>query len=224
MAVQRTNTCRSHGHPEFQIAYDQALIPVEDDVHWFIGWLENSVAQGKRITPGQTCQVGWIVTEVRLGESGSLSLWEPDMRQVPVVWTESVTNTLAHLRLQKDVVESVLSASDLSFPSMLQSSIVCARLGQTEGLVLERTKPSESDSGWFCGCRGGNHDHNNAGELRRVSLYEAAVRYAPQIVPYLALPAGVLIGISGGAPKVFQDGKPLVFKPESFLAARHSGR
>jgi len=224
MAVHQTTSCRRHRHPEFRITYDPALVPVEDDVRWFVGWLEEAVAGGELFADGQTCQVGWIVTEVRAGPDGCLALWEPDMRQMPVARVESVSYTLAHLRRQKDVCESVLAARELSFPSMLQSAIICTRLGKTEGVVMERSEPSGSDSGWFCGCRGDKHDHNSISELRMVSLYEAAVRYAPQIVPYLALPEGVLIGADDAAPTIFRHGQPLAFKPGSYLAMRYRDR
>jgi hypothetical protein len=58
--------------------------------------------------------------------------------------------------------------------------------------------------------------------LRKVSLYETAVRYAAQIVPYLALPEGVLLEVGAGAPAIFRDGERLTFRPGSCLAARHS--
>lgn len=48
MAVLRTTNCVRYQHPEFRLTYDPAIVPVEDDVKWFIGWLEQSVAQGTR--------------------------------------------------------------------------------------------------------------------------------------------------------------------------------
>jgi hypothetical protein len=221
MAVMQTTSCRRHRHPEFRITYDPALVPVEDDVSLFVGWLEEAVAGGERFADGQTCQVGWVVVEVRVGEYGALALWEPDMRQLPLARVESVSYTLAQLRQQKDVCESVLAAEDLSFPSMLHSAIICTRLGQTVGVVMERDTASGADSGWFCGCNAEDHDHNTVGELRKVSLYEAAVGHAPQIVPYLALPAGVLLEAGEGAPTIFRDGQLLAPKPGSYLAAQY---
>ena len=76
MKVLRTTTCGRHGHPEFRIAYDPAVDVVPRDAEWFLGWLEESVAEGTRYKAGQTCQVGWLVTEVRQDESGDLALWE----------------------------------------------------------------------------------------------------------------------------------------------------
>ena len=223
MAVLRTTNCRAHGHPEFEIAFDPALVPVENDVHSFLAWLEQSVAEGEHYLPGQTCQVGWAITEVRSAGDDSLSLWEPDMQSMPIVWEQTVSRTLRDLRLQKDVVESVLSPDDLSFPSLLQSGLICTWLGTTTGLIMERVEGSGNDSGWFCGCYDADHDHNDAAELKCVSLYEAAVCYAPQIVPYLALPSGILLSVCDGIPTINLNGEPLEFKPGSLLATRQSG-
>lgn len=220
----RTTTCGRHGHPEFLIPYDPAVAVVSADVEWFISWLEESVAEGVRFKPGQSCQVGWSVTEVRQHESGDLTMWEPDMRSLPIEWLEGVSHTLMQLRVQKDVVESVMGAEELSFPSIRQSVIICNRLGRDRDVVIERVEPNGADSGWFCGCRQESHDHNDAHELRRVSLFEAAFRHAPQIVPYMALPPGMLVYLSAGAPALFRSGQPLEIRTGSYLAEKDNGR
>jgi hypothetical protein len=221
MIVMRTTSCSLHGHPEFQINYDPAIVKVKGDARWLVDWLEEAVARGERFTHGQTVQVGWGIAQVHAISDGALELQEPDMQQFPIAWAASVSQTLAHLRQQKDVCESVLTGNDLLFPSMLQSAIICTQLGKTREIVMERQVPSGSDSGWFCGCSGKDHDHNAISELRRVSLYEAAVCYALQIVPFLALPESVLLTAGRGAPTIFRHGEPLAFKPGSYLEARH---
>jgi len=222
MAVLRTTACGRQQHPEFRITYDLALVPVEGDARWLVAWLDDAVAAGERFVNGQTCQIGWLVTEVREGPDGDLVLWEPDMKQLPLAWVESVSYTLAQLRRQKDVCESVLSPGDISFPSMRQSAIICTRLGQTEGVVMERQAPSGSDSGWFCGCIGDDHNHNSVSELQKISLNEAAVRFAPQIIPYLALPEGVLLETRKGSLTIFRHSERMEFKPGSYLAASYA--
>jgi hypothetical protein len=221
MAVLQTTSCRSHQHPEFRITYDPAIVPVENDVRWFAGWLEEAVAGGKRFSAGQTCQVGWLVTEVRDAGDGQLTIWEPDMRQMPVAWVESVSSTLSHLRRQKDVCESVLAGDEISFPSMLQYALICTQFGRTDCVLMDRQAPEGADSGWFLGCTEVDHDHNSVSEIRKVSLFEAAVSYAPQIVPYLALPEGVMVVLGEGAPRIFRNGERLTIKPGSFLAESH---
>jgi hypothetical protein len=220
VAFLRTTSCRRHGHPEFRVTYDGAIVPVDGDVKWFIDWLEESVARGVRYSPGQTCQVGWVTTEVQQRSDGDLAIWEPDMQQMPVVWVEGVSHTLAYLRLQKDVVESVLSPTETSIPSMRESAIICTRLGKENEILMERTTAEGADSGWFCGCRAEDHDHNDVSELLRVSLFEAVMRYARALLPYLALPVGTLVALGTESPVIFQDGERLSFKPGSYLERR----
>lgn len=218
MEVLHTTTCARHGHPEFRVSFDPKLVPVPDDVRWLVGWLEESVARGVRYEPGQTCQIGWLVAEVRAGADGTLELWEPDLQHMPVQWVEGVSRILGHLRLQKDVAESVPDA-EFEFPSMRQSGIVCTRFARAETLILDRAEPKDHDSGWFCGCADEDHDHNSMNELCRVSLYEAAMMSALRIVPYLALPPGALLELGTGVPTIFLNGEPVAFKPGSFLDA-----
>jgi hypothetical protein len=161
-----------------------------------------------------------MTTQVRQRPDGDLAIWEPDMQHMPVVWVEAVSRTLAYLRLQKDVVESVLSPADVSIPSICESAIICSRLAHAEEIVMERASPKGTDSGWFCGCRGKDHDHDNVTELTRVSLYEAAVCYSRAIVPYLALPAGTLLSVGSESPVIFLEGERLSFKRGSYLARR----
>jgi hypothetical protein len=220
MKFLRTKSCAKYGHAEFKIQYDPAVVVVEDDAKWLIGWLEDSVSQGSQYTPNQTCQIGWGLTQVRPCPGGELTLWEPDMLHFPIQWSEGVTRTLAHLRLQKDAVESVLPADSTLFPTMQQSALICNRLMDGEGIVLERAEPKNSDSGWYCGCRNNDHDHNNADELLCVSLYDVALR-APQVVQYLALPPEMLVAIDSEGPIVFRNGQQLDFRPGSFLAAKY---
>jgi hypothetical protein len=221
MITVRTSTCGRHGHPEFRLAYDPAVVVVVSDVEWLLGWLESSVAEGAQYRPDETCQIGWGVAEVRLHESGDLTLWEPDMQSMPIEWREGVSATLAQLRLQKDVVQSVLDVEDLLFPSLLEAALICNRLGRRDDIVMERSEPEGSDSGWYCGCRDADHDHNDPDQLLRVSLYEAASCYAPGIIPFAALPPGVLVDVARGVPEVFQEGTPLTIRPNSYLAARY---
>lgn len=216
--VLHTTTCARHGHPEFRVRFDPKLVPIENDRRWLIGWLEESVARGERFQPGETCQIGWLVAEVRAGADGALELWEPDFQHLPVQWVEGVSRTVAQLRLQKDVFESVLSSGH-AFPSMRQSAIVCTRFARAETLILDRAEPKDHASGWFCGCAEEDHDHNSMNELCRVSLYEAAMMSALRVVPYLALPPGTLLELGTGVPTIFVNGEPVAFKPGSYLDA-----
>lgn len=219
--IRQTQTCRQHQHPEFRLTVDPK-VGVEPDVDWFLRNLEDSVAQGKRYADGETFQIGSMFTLIRSNDDGTLSILEPDMIEMPVKWVDSISWTLAILRLQKDVVESVLSSDDMSFPSMLQSCIVCNRLKSDEEFVLDRTEPAGLDSGWFAGCRG-DHDHQDPNQLERTSLFEAVVKRCRGMVSYLALPEGILVGVRKGTLSIFQGENQLEFRPGSYLHCLYGG-
>jgi hypothetical protein len=214
--IERTTSCHRFQHPEFRITFDPSVV-IQPDVQGLLQLLQDAVARGERFADGETFQVGWMFTTIRRNEEGTLSILEPDFtRQIPIAWIDSVTHTLRHLRVQKDVCESVLSSEFLSFPSICQSAIICNRLRDGDSFMMSREKPSETDSGWFCGCRD-EHDHQDVDELAVVSLYEAAVRYQQQIIPYVALPAGTLLSAGNGAPSIYLEQTRLQFEPGSYL-------
>ena len=220
MSVVTTSRCTRFDHPEFQISYDSALVPVAEDVAWLVRWLEDTVERGARYLPGQTIQVGWSLVQVREVNDGFLSLWEPDWATMPINWVESVSHALSHLRVQKDVVESFIPAVEMAFPSLQESAIICSRLGDEGELVLDRFEPKGHSSGWFFGCADVDHNHNDAAQLQVLSLYEVSVRRTSRVIPYLALPPGTLIELCAGCPHVFQGDRPLAFAPGSYLARR----
>jgi hypothetical protein len=163
-----------------------------------------------------------MLTMIRKNDEGTLSVLESDMVQMPIAWIDSVNNTLVHLRRQKDVCESLDPVQDLTFPSLLQSAIICKNLGKTKTFIMDRQPPKDNDSGWFCGCAGEHHDHQEVKELARVSLFEAAVKHESGIIPYLALPPGALLSVGPEGPSVSINENRLSFRPGSYLAARHA--
>jgi hypothetical protein len=142
---RRTTTCARNRHPEFRVCYDPSII-IDPDIGCFLESLEWAVANGERYSGGQTFQIGWMVTMIQENDEGTLSILEPDMKQMPIAWIDSVNHTLVHLRRQKDVCESVLPAQELSFPSTRQSAIICTQLGKDKGFILDRKEPAGRDS------------------------------------------------------------------------------
>jgi len=200
----RTTRCSLHGHPEISIRFDEALA-LEVDAKWLVAFLESSVAQGVKYEPGQTLQIGWIVTKIEQSGANLLRLVEPVPGTPPIAFVDSVTRTLADLRQQKDVVESFIPRLEMDFPSMRQSALVCGNLSIPEGAVMVRDAPDGAYSGWFFGCENPHHDHNDPVNLARVSLYHVGCQN-PGVIKYLALPAGTLIqGLAGVKPRVFFD-------------------
>lgn len=183
-------------------------------------WLEQTVSRGTKYLPGQTIQMGWSLFQIRESDDGLLSLWEPDFGSSPIVWIEGVSRTLAHVRLHKDVVESVLPVSEMTIPSLREAAIVCTRLSDASALVLDRQLPEGQSSGWFFGCADRDHNHHDKAQLRLVSLYDAVVT-APRTLPYLALPAGTFVILDASQPHIHRHDAPLPFRAGSYLAALH---
>lgn len=214
-----TTGCGSHSHREFVLEYNPSVVP-SSDVTWLLTFLERSVAAGTRYEPGQALRVGWADTLVTGSEDGQLTLLEPDwLGWLPFTYVPSVTKTLLHLRRQKDVGESLDLLDRLSFPSFLQSALVCNQLGARDCGVMERVGGGGHDSGWFLGCGAPDHDHNDPGNLTRASLYEVAC-LLPGTAQFCALPPGVNLAFGGERSLIVSlDGREVAIREGSYLHA-----
>lgn len=215
-----TQKCGEHGHAEISVQCEDtsALSP---SLHWFLGWIENEVAGGRRFHPEQNVQVGWSVLEVRQRTDGTLALFEPDFQSLPVRFVDSVSNTLLHLFLQKSVAESLGLEGELAIPSLRDSAIVCTKFGSTKGFTMSRVTPGPADSGWFFGCDSQTHDHQSPGTLGRLSLYEAVIRHDNRTIPFLALPPDTFVGFGGAVPYFSREETELAIRPGSYLHKKY---
>ncbi len=207
------------GFPEFHLKYNSRKV-LERDVAWLVRYLENAVVSGEEYAHGNTLQVGWVVVQIReVGASGRLSVFEPDFKGLPIRFTESVTSSLWHLRLQLGAVESLGLQAD--FPNSRQSALCCSRLGVAGSDIFLRRDGSEgNDSGWFVGCADSGHDHNEPGNLKRLSLYELVCRYY-SVVDFLAFPAGYGFVLRGKALDILSESGHVIPEPGSLLAHKY---
>src|SRR3954469_14571281 len=215
-----TSKCKEHGHLEVSVLCDETSA-LSSKLKWLLEWIESEVARGRRFLPEQTVQIGWSVLEIRQRNDGTLALFEPDFQSIPVKFIDSVSNTLLHLLLQKGVTDSLDLETDIAIPSLRDSAIVCTRFGSTDGFVMSRLMPQAGDSGWFFGCDSPAHDHQAPENLRRVSLYEAAVRHNDGIIPYLGLPPNTFAGFSGEVPYFSRDERELAIRRGSYLDKKY---
>ena len=210
-----TKNCWEYDHPEFSINAGENKSP--DPLNLFLAWLENEVAIGKQFLPDQTVQVGWSQLKIFRRDDGTLGLLEPDFKSMPMVFVDSIDGTLLHMSVQRSVVESLGLENRLDIPLLTKSAVICNNFGTNREIFLSRTSSVGFDSGWFLGCFSPSHDHQSGENLRRVSLYEAAVRLDERIIPYLGLPSGLEIVISDSGPRFSFRGKELPIKPNSYL-------
>src|SRR5687767_603213 len=98
----RTTECSRAGHKEFVLTIDETKV-LSQDADQILAFVQGSVSRGSRFEPGQTVQIGWMITKVAEREDKTLALLEPTFTSMPIIWVESVTLTVQHMRLQRDV-------------------------------------------------------------------------------------------------------------------------
>jgi hypothetical protein len=188
------------------------------DIDWLVKLIEGMVRVGYKYGAGEIIEVGWMPVQVFDVGDGTLLLREPDMRAIPFKWTDGVTETLRQLRLQKDTAESFGFGKSMQFPSVRDSAIVGVDVRQNDSiLILDRVEAKGTDSGWFIGRLNSQLDYNDPGNLRRDSLYAAAI-LCPAAIMFMALPFGIVVEISEGQIAVTHHGKSVAPRTNSFLS------
>lgn len=217
--IVSTTRCKDHGHAEFVLEVDEHAVP-HQHVSFVIETIEGMVAQGSIFSPGETFQIGWMITQVQQYDEEQLTLYEPDMRTFPMAFVPGVTETLRQMMLQVFFIDSLaVPRGDMEIPNVRQSAIACKKYASAKSLLLSRDKPhSPRDSGWFIGCLDEDHNHEDVNQLVLISLYEAFLNQN-QIQGWMAFPENTLVALQdGAAPKAFRDGKELPIVPNSFLS------
>jgi hypothetical protein len=216
MIEVKTKNCHKRKHPEILIRVEPKTV-LDSDIEWLVSTLEESVQSGTKYEHGEKLQIGWMITEFRSHDSGLLCLHEPDMKSLPLQFIPSVTTTLRHLRLHKDVVGSFEPALEVDFPMLSQSAIICTRLKGSEYCIMSRVEPDGDDSGWFVGCTDDEHDHDDPRELTRVSLYELVLKYHAPVLAFLALPPEASLTTEEGTLRAFYRERKIRTRKGSFL-------
>jgi hypothetical protein len=190
---------------------------IETDVEWFCSTLETMLARGSKFKVGQTFGMGWSVLVFTDAGKGVLGLQELDGSGVEGKFAKGVTRSLTQLRLQKSVAESFGLENQLDFATQRQTAICCKKLDVEKAIVMSREEPDEDSSGWFFSCTAKSHDHDDEANLKVETLYELSCEF-PRLMPYLALPVGVMILVDGDKIKAEDgEGNKLAIKPGSLL-------
>lgn len=167
-----TTRCNKFGHPEFVLEADESSVP---DIYLteVADTIERMVEHGQCFLPGQSFQVGWMVTQVQTYDASHLTLVEPDMETFPIKWVFGITHTLRHKMLQVTMLDSVSLRAQIQMPSVVQSLRACTRYSSPSFFMARFSPTQERDSGWFIGCLNEDHNHRDPAQLRCISLYEA---------------------------------------------------
>jgi hypothetical protein len=186
MNVYRSTFDATYKHPNFVLSLSSEL---DVGAEWLLGFFESEVRRGIKFQAGQTVQVGWMLVKLVADPSGDLEIWEPILDAMPIEWIKGATSTFRHFTLQREACSQL--GVEPEFPSLLQSGVVSARFLTDSGeFTMSRDDPMGSDSGWaFTRV----HERDLGG--RHHSLFEVGV-FDRMIIPFLALPSGVLVRAS----------------------------
>jgi hypothetical protein len=225
MQQHRTTKCAAAGHREFTIQFAQkSPIPGAQDI--LLSYFEGAVGRGTKFLPGQTVQVGWSVLKLCERTDGTIGVQERELTP-DVTWTESVDRAVSDVWLQKEVCASV--GQELTFPRQDEDALVAECAMESDAIVMTRIAGEdmpEGFSGWMLSCA---HEHDH-GERRQLPLLAIAAMN-PSLVQMLALPHDTIVlalwkekanapaGMLRIEPHVFRDGKEIVPRDGSYLAA-----
>ncbi len=230
-----TRGCATFGHPELVVEYD-ADRTARADVERLLSSLHEAVRSGARFAQGDHVRIGTFALRVEGAGPRALALVEPDLAGPPGTFRRGVDTTLAHLRAQQEMAESL--GLDTVFPSLADRARVCAHLrAQTLGaarrqLVLDRSAPRHhGDSGIVVGC-GAELDAAaeassalDAHALDDVSVRELVVGW-PMLIPFVGLPSRTTVVCVGpDEALVLRDDREVVVRlleaaPRSMRVAR----
>jgi hypothetical protein len=214
--IVSTTKCGKFGYPEFVLEADEIAVP-DIYITEMVATIEQMVADGAVFRAGETFQIGWMLTRVQEKGPRYLTLEEPDMSSMPIKWIPGITHTLRQKMLQVFMLDSVALRHEMQIPIILQSLIACTRYTDSDFFMSRSESTNESDSGWFVGCRDHRHDHNDTGNLRCVSLYEAFLGQWG-IQGFVTFPVGatVIVDRKNGVT-ILNKGERLGIVPGSFL-------
>lgn len=179
----KTKNCHQFDHPELCFSCEDSNIP-SSDITWLLNFLESEVKRGVRFNANETIQIGWMLNQFQHREDGYLHIVEPDFKKMPIFFIDSLRNTLKHLRMQKDIVDSIEDNNEVSYPSILNSIVVAKNYKTADKFFLSREELEGSFSGWFFI----DLEDEEQEKCELVSLYEFSC-HRPDLIMFLGLPA-----------------------------------
>lgn len=179
-----TRTCGQRSHPEIVVPLAAASGLTPD---WLIGYFESAVKSGKVFKAEESVQVGGGLVKLVEGDGGTLELWEPDFKSMPIEWVRGANETLRQLILQKSVAELVGARPDFAW--VIHAGQVQEGWAARRVFEMHRNIPEDNHTGWSI------ETPEMPPPDRLVSIYDLG-RQLPICVPFFALPTGADIEIS----------------------------
>jgi hypothetical protein len=167
-------------------------------------------SQPRRILAGQTMNYGWSTQRFVADEERNKLLIEElsnPHTSGETAYVPDATRAVALAALQEEVLRRLHITGESEHPHRSSTAIVCKRVtpettGSLRPLGAQRLEgPDGRSSGWFLGCVGSGHDHDDADQLEQVHL----VARFPGLFPYLTLPVGTAL--------LFEAEQVIVFRP-----------
>ncbi|WP_028301900.1 immunity protein Imm33 domain-containing protein [Oceanospirillum beijerinckii] len=212
-----TNKLHQYNHPEFQFSYDEKSIP-QQDIDWFSRYLEDQVKNGATFKDGETIQLGCMILKIDLIKNNYLKLSEPNMKEIPIKFIDSISNSIKIIRQQQDTINSITKIN-IDFSSIRESIIVSDSFNSANNFYMNKEEKEAHRSGWFF------RDINNAEEnYREISICEFIIN-RPDLAKYLAMPVGIgILSRDNDIIRVIKDEVEQDIIPGSFLDIINSAR
>ncbi len=213
-----TQRCREFNHPEVALDLESDALALHANV--LLGSIENLVANGEVLKPGETFQFGWLTLQIRALDADRLTLFEPDFRSPTVEYVPGANAAIRHMMVQLFTLDSFgIERARMMMPNMRQTVMACERFADAPIFFMTRNEPINhtDDSGWYMGCMDPDHDHNTHETLDCLTLYEAVLKRS-DIAQWIMLPTEAKVFLSpNGAPKVWIGEDRCALQPASFV-------
>ena len=210
MKTLLTSTGSAVGQLEIQFELEDPIAPSGT---WFLDYLNHEIRNGVRFQAGETVQIGWMLAMLdgNTQDDGSscLELREPDFKSIPIQWQRGLNQTFRHLVLQKSVCEAL--KCEPVFPEVRFAGIVSPSFFGGKQFAMWREETEGADSGWMFDLLTGDR---NEGQFQ--SLYQIVLE-KPEVIPFLALPAGSLITWDETQVCVEYDGRQISSRDDVML-------
>lgn len=207
-------------HKTISLSYNDKKI-ILSEVECFAECIIRNIRKGIVYSNQDTIQYFSSYFEL-LEENELLMVYEPNFTgMLPMEMVPEVTESLTMNYIQDLTCESFEPHNEFLNTYLMESCIVCNRLGEGGRYFLDRVAPEGRDSGWFFGCTESSCDHNSPDVLKRESVYKVLCDHKT-IMPFLKFGFNTTIEVdTENGLRIIQNGKEIELIRESFLMSKY---